>query len=272
MVSTMETTLTKLKGMGAVTEEGTTTFRVWAPHAERVYVIGDFNDWEKEAFEMEREDKGYWSAVTEKAKIGDEYKYLVYNGELVLERNDPNAYEVTNSNGNSIVRNLDFDWEGDNFELPPFNELVIYELHVGTFNRKSPDTVGTFEDVIQKLPYLKALGINCIELLPVAEFAGSVSWGYNAAHPFAIEQDYGVPEGLAKLVKEAHKVGIGMIMDVVYNHFGPSDVDLWQFDGWSKNGKGGIYFYNDHRSTTPWGICGPILEGRKSGGTFATTP
>ncbi len=253
----MEMTIKKSQGMGAILEDGLTTFRVWAPNADKVFVIGDFNEWEKQDLEMELEGNGYWSATTDKAKKGDEYKFLIHNGEMALERNDPYAYEVTNSNGNSIVRDLNFDWEGDNFELPAFNELVIYELHVGTFNRKNPDAVGTFGDVVQKLPYLKELGINCIELLPVSEFAGGISWGYNPAHPFAIEQDYGGPEGLVELVKEAHKLGIGIIMDVVYNHFGPSDVDLWQFDGWSENGKGGIYFYNDHRSSTPWGDTRP---------------
>lgn len=243
--------------MGAIPEDGTTTFRVWAPNADKVFVVGDFNNWKKNDLEMEREENGYWSTITEKAKIGDEYKYSIHNGDAILDRNDPYAFEVTNSNGNSIIRHLDFDWEGDDFELASFNELVIYELHVGTFNRKNPDTVGTFDDVIQRLPYLKKLGINCIELLPVAEFAGAISWGYNPAQPFAIEQDYGGPDGLAKLVKKAHKSGIGIIMDVVYNHFGPSDVDLWQFDGWSENGKGGIYFYNDHRSATPWGDTRP---------------
>ena len=253
----MENTIVKSSGMGAVCEEGMTTFRVWAPHADKVFVIGDFNEWREDDLELEHEANGYWSASTEKAKEGQEYKYVIHNGELRLHRNDPYAFEVTNSNGNSVIRTLDFDWEGDDFKMPSWNSLVIYELHVGTFNRKDPDQVGTFEDVIEKLQYLKELGINCIELLPVAEFAGAISWGYNPAHPFAIEQDYGGPEGLAKLVKEAHKMGIAVIMDVVYNHFGPSDVDLWQFDGWSENGKGGIYFYNDHRSETPWGDTRP---------------
>ncbi|MUH37745.1 1,4-alpha-glucan branching protein [Zobellia amurskyensis] len=253
----MENTIIKSAGMGAVLKEGYTTFRVWAPNAEKVFVIGDFNGWEEGDFELEHEENGYWSATTEQAKEGQEYKYLIHNGKLRLQRNDPYAFEVTNSNGNSVIRTLDFDWEDDNYQTPAWNTLVIYELHVGTFNRKDPDKVGTFADVIEKLPYLNNLGINCIELLPVAEFAGAISWGYNPAHPFAIEQDYGGPEGLAKLVKEAHKVGIAVIMDVVYNHFGPSDVDLWQFDGWSENDKGGIYFYNDHRSETPWGDTRP---------------
>ncbi len=243
--------------MGSICEAGFTTFRVWAPHADKVFVIGSFNDWDSEGLEMEHEEKGYWSVATDLVKEGDEYKYLIHNDGKEFMRNDPYAFEVTNSNGNSIVRTLNFEWENDDFKLAPFNELVLYELHVGTFNRRDSSSVGTFQDVIEKIPYLKDLGINCIELLPVAEFAGGISWGYNVSHPFAIEQDYGGPQGLMELVREAHKAGIGVIMDVVYNHFGPSDVDLWQFDGWSENEKGGIYFYNDHRSETPWGETRP---------------
>ena len=254
----MEVTLDKSAGMGAIlTDDASTTFRVWAPNADKVFVIGDFNDWKKDELELELEENGYWAGVTDKCKEGDEYKFLIINGKNEYQRNDPYAVEVTNSDGNSIARKLDFDSEGDDVQIANWNELVIYELHVGTFNRKKPDQVGTFEDVIEKLPYLKKLGINCIELLPVAEFAGGISWGYNPAHPFAIEQDYGGPDGFAKLVKEAHKQGIAVIMDVVYNHFGPSDIALWQFDGWSENDKGGIYFYNDYRSETPWGDTRP---------------
>jgi len=94
-------------------------------------------------------------------------------------------------------------------------------------------------------------------LMPCAEFAGDYSWGYNPAHVFAVEQAYGGPLALKRFVKAAHERGIAVIQDVVYNHFGPSDLPTWQFDGWSENGKGGIYFYNDWRSTTPWGDTRP---------------
>jgi 1,4-alpha-glucan branching enzyme len=93
--------------------------------------------------------------------------------------------------------------------------------------------------------------------MPIAEFAGGYSWGYNPAHPFAVESEYGGPKGLKELVKAAHAKGIAVILDVVYNHFGPSDMDLWQFDGWNENGMGGIYFYNDWRANTPWGETRP---------------
>ena len=93
--------------------------------------------------------------------------------------------------------------------------------------------------------------------MPVAEFAGDFSWGYNPAHPFAVATIYGGPDALKRFVKAAHEQGIAVIMDVVYNHLGPSDLDLWQFDGWSENEKGGIYFYEDRRSNTPWGETRP---------------
>ena len=256
-IKDMDMTIEASPGMGAVLVDGTTTFRVWAPNADKVFVTGDFNDWNGEGIELQLEENGYWAVVSTEPKEGQEYKYIIHNDGEIYKRNDPYAFEVTNSNGNSIIRKLDFDWGDDNFKMANWNELVIYELHVGTFNRKNPDKVGTFADVIEKLPYLQDLGINCIELLPIAEFAGGISWGYNPAHPFAIEQDYGGPDGFARLVKEAHDHGIAVIMDVVYNHLGPSDVDLWRFDGWGEEGKGGIYFYNDHRSETPWGDTRP---------------
>ena len=111
--------------------------------------------------------------------------------------------------------------------------------------------------MLQRLDHLVKLGINAIQIMPIVEFVGDYSWGYNPAHIFAVESAYGGPDGFKQLVWEAHKRGIAVILDVVYNHFGPSDLDLWQFDGWQENNKGGIYFYNDHRSKTPWGDTRP---------------
>jgi 1,4-alpha-glucan branching enzyme len=93
--------------------------------------------------------------------------------------------------------------------------------------------------------------------MPPFEFAGERSWGYNTAYPFAVESSYGSPDDLKALVRDAHAAGIAVILDVVYNHLGPSDLDIWQFDGWSEQGRGGIYFYEDGRSATPWGDTRP---------------
>ena len=242
--------------MGAVLEKNGVSFRVWAPHADSVGVTGSFNDWQTSP--MKAEDGGNWFIQISKASLGDEYKFVIENGEQSLKRNDPYAREVTNSIGNSIVTDPDsFDWGDDDYQMPAWNELVVYELHVGTFNRSDEDQAGTFSDLEKKLGYLQWLGVNAIEIMPVAEFAGDISWGYNPAHIFAVESAYGGPDALRRLVKSAHHHGIAVIMDVVYNHFGPSDLDLWQFDGWSENEKGGIYFYNDWRSSTPWGDSRP---------------
>ena len=115
---------------------------------------------------------------------------------------------------------------------------------------------GNFDTVIGKLDYLVDLGVNAVQVMPADEFPGDISWGYNPAYIFAIEEAYGGPNGFRRLVDAAHARGIAVIFDVVYNHLGPNDLDLWKFDGWSPNGRdeeGGIYFYNDWRVQTPWG-------------------
>ncbi|QDV75607.1 1,4-alpha-glucan branching enzyme GlgB [Botrimarina mediterranea] len=243
--------------MGATLVEGGAIFRLWAPHAERVAVVGDFNDWDDEASPLNAGSNGTWEGSVEGAAAGHAYKFVIWNGKKRLERTDPYARQVTNSVGESLLYDPAFDWQGDSFKIASRNRLVIYELHVGTFHRPEENQVGSFADVIDKLEYLQWLGVNAIEVMPTAEFAGDFSWGYNPAHPFAVESAYGGPNGLKELVREAHKHGIAVLMDVVYNHFGPSDLDLWQFDGWSDHDKGGIYFYNDHRSSTPWGDTRP---------------
>jgi len=241
-------------GFGALPHAGGTTFRVWAPAATAVSVIGSFNGWDKTAGMLLAEPDGNWAADLPPAKAGDEYKFVLQTPGGELSRNDPYARAVTNSSGNSVV--LDptaFDWQDDNFQMPAWNELVIYEIHVGTFNVKEENHPGTFQGVIERLDYLQSLGVNCLEIMPATEFPGAYSWGYNPSNPFALESDYGGADGFRALVRAAHQHGIAVILDVVYNHFGPGDLDLWQFDGWQENDGGGIYFYNDWRAKTPWG-------------------
>jgi 1,4-alpha-glucan branching enzyme len=244
--------------MGAIPNAKGVTFRVWAPHAEKVYVTGTFNAWSKTSTLLIKEKNGYWATDVAKVKVGDEYRYLIHGPKGPLSRIDPYAKKVTNSVGNGVIYDPKaFDWGDAKFKMATGNELVIYEMHIGTFNVKEKGHPGTFDSAIEKLPYLKELGINAVEVMPVAEFPGDFSWGYNPAHPFAVEGIYGGPDAFKRFVKAAHKQGIAVIVDVVYNHFGPTDLDLWQFDGWSENEKGGIYFYNDRRSHTPWGETRP---------------
>lgn len=246
-------------GMGAIPFDGGTRFRVWAPFAASVSVTGTFNNWSDTANPLAREDHGYWSADVINAKIGDQYKYVIVNRDTgnTYKKNDPYAKEVTNSVGNSVICALEFDWSADNYKTPTWNEMVIYEMHVGTFNDLPGGTPGNFNGVIERLNYLQDLGINVIKVMPPTEFAADFSWGYNPANIFAIESVYGGPQAFKKFVKACHNRGIAIVFDVVYNHLGPSDLDLWQFDGWSENGKGGIYFFNDWRSKTPWGDTRP---------------
>ena len=244
--------------MGAFPDERGVTFRVWAPGAQRVSVIGSFNDWNGERDPMQAEDKGVWHTTVSTAKAGDEYRFQLTTAQGVLKRIDPYAREVTSSVGNAVIHDGHFDWGGDNFHLAPWNQLVIYELHVGTFNDESnKDEPGKFDTISKRFGHLKKLGVNAIQIMPVAEFAGERSWGYNPAQIFAVEKSYGGPLAFKRFIKRAHQSGMGVILDVVYNHFGPGDLDLWQFDGWSENNLGGIYFYNDGRANTPWGETRP---------------
>ena len=244
-------------GMGVIFLDGEIGFRVWAPNAQHVAVIGDFNDWDDQSHPMQSETGGTWYVSIPEAIPGQTYKYRIFNGDKVLDRIDPRARQVTNSVGCAVIPDLEFDWGNDEPKMPDWNKAVIYEMHVGTFQRPSEDQVGSFDQIPKRFDYLKRLGVNVIQVMPVAEFAGDLSWGYNPAHLYAIESAYGGPMAFKRFVKAAHENGFAVIVDVVYNHFGPSDLDLWQFDGWEENGNGGIYFYNDYRSHTPWGDTRP---------------
>lgn len=238
-------------------------FAVWAPHAVEVFVVGSFNEWAPGAHRLTRDDEGTWSGNVPGAKPGDEYRFRIVtdNGEHV--RLDPYARHVTHSIGNAVIPHLSAPAESQRFTPAAHNEMVIYEMHIGTFGKKTAKPgPGNLEGAIERLEYLKDLGVNAIEVMPMAEFPGETSWGYNPSLIFAVETDYGSPQTFRKFVDEAHRLGIAVIVDVVYNHFGPSDLELWQFDGWNENGKGGIYFYNDWRAHTPWGETRPDY-GRK---------
>jgi 1,4-alpha-glucan branching enzyme len=234
-------------------------FRTWAPFASSVAVKGTFNNMSPSVHRLNSEGNGFWSLAVANAKIGDKYKFVITNRDTgeVLEKNDTYAREVTNSAGIGIIANPNFNWTATGYVAPPWNEMIIYEIHVGSFTAdpNSPAKRGTFNSLISKLPYLFDLGINAIEVMPSGEFPMDVSLGYNVAYPFAIESSYGGPNGFRQLVDAAHKHGIAIILDVVYNHFGPSDLDysLRRFDGWYQNNWDGIYFYNDPRGRTDWG-------------------
>jgi 1,4-alpha-glucan branching enzyme len=249
----MKSTVHNPRNMGAIPLEGATSFRVWAPNAANVSVVGEFNDWNPEAHPLEREDGGYWARVVSGARPGHQYQFEITNGDLKFRKNDAYAREIHSETALSVIYSDAFEWKSTSFTLPNWNELVVYELHVGTFAPGPHGGPGRFEQIIGRLPYLKGLGINAIEIMPPMAFPQDRSWGYGLTNPFAVESSYGGPNGLKRLVDAAHLQGIGIILDVVYNHFGPDNLDLWQYDGWSEKNMGGIYFYNDYRASTPWG-------------------
>ena len=232
------------------------TYRVWAPNAQAVSVAGSFNFWSNTAHQLSSEGNGYWSGDVANCPFSAQYKFAVkINGTYQL-KSDPRARVLVNSVGNSIVHDpAAHVWATGPFEIAPWNELVIYQLHIGSFFVPSGTSVpSTFSRAIQKLDDLVDLGINCIELLPVSEFPGDISWGYNPSWPFSVETAYGGPNGLKQFVDACHARGIAVLNDIVHNHWGPSDLGMWQFDGWSQNGGGGIYFFQDSlRANTPWG-------------------
>ncbi len=249
----MQTFIHNPRRMGALPLEGTTQFRVWAPNASAVSVVGEFNAWNPQADPLTREDGGLWAREVEGAKAGQQYQFYLENGEQKLTKNDPYAREIHGQTAKGVIYNDNFEWKSPANVLPSWNELVMYELHVGTFSEGPRHSAGTFDQVIERLPYLKNLGVNALELMPVMAFPSKTSWGYSLTNPFAVESSYGGPDGFKRLIDAAHAEGIAIILDIVINHFGPDNLDLWQFDGWSENGKGGIYFYNDQRAWTPWG-------------------
>ena len=188
--------------MGALPYSGGVTFRVWAPHAEAVSVSGTFNDWDREGITLARDPpasapgapgswSGTWSADVPGVRVGAEYRYLLQTPAGVLSRIDPYARQVTSSVGNAVVYDPDaFDWGDVAFDTPSWSDIVIYEMHIGTFGARN-GTPGDFDRAIRRMPYLHDLGIGAIQVMPPFEYAGDVSWGYNPAHIFAIESTYG---------------------------------------------------------------------------------
>jgi len=250
----MNTTIHNPRRMGAIPLDKGASFRVWAPNASAVSVVGEFNNWDPEIHPLNREDGGMWARIVDEAVAGDQYQFEITNGENHFRKNDAYAREIHEQTALSVIYADTYEWKSpSSFKISNWNELVIYELHVGTFSAGPHGSPGRFDQIVGRLPYLKNLGVNALEIMPPMAFPGERSWGYSLTNPFAVEAAYGGADGLKRLIDAAHAQGIGIILDVVYNHFGPDNLDLWQYDGWSENNKGGIYFYNNYRAWTPWG-------------------
>lgn len=242
--------------MGITSEASGTRVRVWAPNARSVELVGDFNNWNAMGPEkLTREgDSGIWSTFLKRSLPKNSYRFLI-NGQF--QRRDPYGRAVSfDSRASQFYDTAAFDWGGDQSPTYTLDDLVIYEMHVGSYYDPDPrdGKPGTFADVARRLDHLQDLGVNVIELLPIHEFFGSRSWGYNPSDPFAVEQSFGGPDGLKALVKECHRRGIAVHLDIVHNHYGPQNLDLLQFDGMGGADFGGIYFYDQPGiRETPWG-------------------
>jgi maltooligosyltrehalose trehalohydrolase len=208
-------------------------FLVWAPRAEKVEVhIVDPND---RFIPLMPKERGYHQAVVAGVEPGSLYFYRL-DGEL--ERPDPASRQQPQGvHGPSQVADPFFPWEDQGWFGLPLKDFIIYELHVGTFTQD-----GTFDAVIPHLADLKELGVTAVEIMPVAQFPGSRNWGYDGVFPFAVQQSYGGPQGLKRLVNACHREGLAVLLDVVYNHLGPEGNYFRDF---------GPYFTN--RCQTPWG-------------------
>jgi maltooligosyltrehalose trehalohydrolase len=239
-------------------------FRVWAPHAREVQLqLGpgragfSRNIDERQALAslppsgaeaprglkpalqwvpLTPEPHGWWRCDAPGAVHGTDYAFVLDGGDPLPDPRSP--WQPYGIHGSSrVVDHSRFSWSDSGWRAPPLSSGIVYELHIGTFTPQ-----GTFDSAIARLEYLKQLGITHVELMPVAEFSGDWGWGYDGVDLFAPHHSYGGPQGLKRLVDACHRTGLGVLLDVVYNHLGPSGNYLSRF---------GPYFTN--RYSTPWG-------------------
>jgi maltooligosyltrehalose trehalohydrolase len=213
--------------------EGRCEFTVWAPFRREVAVQIVSPD--KRLLPMHAAE-GYWKATAEGIEPGTLYFYKL-DGEV--NRPDPASHSQPNGvhEASEVVDHSQINWTDAGWSGVPLEEMIIYELHTGTF---TPE--GTFEAIIPRLGELRDLGVSAIEIMPIAQFPGDRNWGYDGTYPYAVQNSYGGPQGLKQLVDAAHQRGISIILDVVYNHFGPEG---------NYTGQYGPYLTETHK--TPWG-------------------
>ncbi|MGF1498363.1 MAG: malto-oligosyltrehalose trehalohydrolase [Elainellaceae cyanobacterium] len=208
-------------------------FTVWAPLAKAMAV--QLVESPPRIVPLDRGDQGYWQAIVAGVEPGALYQFQI-NGETL--RPDPASQcQPQGVHGPSAVVDHQFDWQSLSWQSFPLPNYLIYELHVGTF---TPE--GTFAAIIPRLPDLLEMGINAIELMPVGQFPGDRNWGYDGVYPFSVQPSYGGVEGLKQLVDACHQQGMAVVLDVIYNHFGPEGNYTRDF---------GPYFTDRYR--TPWG-------------------
>jgi maltooligosyltrehalose trehalohydrolase len=215
--------------------DGSVRWRVWAPKARKVELVL-IDGGRRRSVAMAPERPGFHVHAEGNIAEGQRYAYRLDNGP---ERPDPcSLWQPDGVHAPSaVVFPERLAWSDEGWRGVAREDLVLYELHVGTFTAE-----GTFDAVIPRLPALRELGVTAVELMPVAQFPGARNWGYDGVHPYAVQNSYGGPRGLQRLVDACHAAGLAAFLDVVYNHLGPEGNYLHEF---------GPYFSDRHR--TPWG-------------------
>ncbi len=213
---------------------GISEFTVWAPLIQDAAV--KLLSKPERLIPMEKDESGYWKTVVDNVPPGSLYLYSL-DGEK--ERPDPASFFQPHGvhKPSQLVDHSTFKWQDSGWKGIRLSEMIIYELHVGAFTDG-----GTFEDIVPLLDGLKEIGVNAIELMPVAQFPGERNWGYDGVYPFAVQNSYGGPDGLKQFVNECHNRELAVVLDVVYNHLGPEGNYFWDY---------GPYFTDKYK--TPWG-------------------
>lgn len=222
---------TERRTLGVNFRSGIAEILVWAPNRQNIalQIMGG------QTLTMARQQFGYWMTVTDQLKPGMNYRFIA-DGEQLPDM--ASLYQPEGVHGPSQAFDVAlFNWTDEQWQNIPLADHIFYELHTGTF---SPD--GTFKGIEQKLDHLISLGINAIEIMPVAQFPGERNWGYDGVFPFAVQNSYGGPQALQQLINTCHNKGLAVVLDVVYNHVGPEGNYFEKY---------GPYFTNKYH--TPWG-------------------
>lgn len=209
-------------------------FTLWSPLKEKVAV--HLVSPEEKLLSMTKQKQGYWYLKAENIDPGTLYYYQLEDS---VDRPDPASHFQPQGvhKASAVIDHDNTNWQDSQWTNIPLEEMIIYELHVGTF---TPE--GTFKAILPRLSDLVELGVNAIELMPIAQFPGDRNWGYDGVYSYAVQNSYGRPEDLKQLVDEAHQQGIAVILDVVYNHFGPEGNYIAHYAP-----------YFTHTYQTPWG-------------------
>jgi maltooligosyltrehalose trehalohydrolase len=215
-------------------------YRIWAPEKHRIEArIQPVGGGEARTLVLEPETNGHHSGTDLLGAAGDRYQYFVDGAGPFPDPSSRSQPEGVHG-ASQVIDPERFHWHDAGWKCPPLRDLVLYEAHIGTF---TPE--GTFRAAIGKLPHLRELGVNALQIMPVADFPGARNWGYDGASLFAPSRCYGTPDDLRALVDAAHAQGIAVVLDVVYNHFGPDGNYVGCYNR----------FYYNEAHQTPWGAA-----------------